>query len=249
MTAAKKVDFLVAGAQKSGTSALDAYLREHPELCFPRQKELHFFDKDRLFAAEPVDYARYHALFDPKPPQRLLGESTPAYLYWPQAVERIARYNRAMRFIVVLRNPITRAFSHWNYERLVHKENLGFLDALRAYPERQRQMPPRRAKRFAYVERGCYVGQIRRLWAHFPVEQTLLFKTDALLEAPAAVLDRIASFLGIAPFPPVAAKMRNTREYDTTMSEEAKRYLVETYRDEIGELERLLGWDCSSWLA
>jgi len=249
MTADKQVDFLIAGAQKSGTSALDAYLREHPELCFPRQKELHFFDKDHLFATEPVDYARYHALFDPKPPQRLLGESTPAYLYWPQAVERIARYNPRMRFIIVLRNPVTRAFSHWNYERLVHKENLGFLEALRAYPERQRRMLPRRAKRFAYVDRGYYVEQIRRLWAHFPPEQTLLFKTEALLEARAAVLERIATFLGIAPFPPVAAKMRNTREYGTTMSDEEKRYLVGLYRDEIGELERLLGWDCSSWLA
>ena len=248
MTTGKKVDFLVAGAQKSGTSALDAYLRDHPELCFPRQKELHFFDKDRLFATEPVDYARYHALFDPKPPQRLLGESTPAYLYWPQAVERIARYNPRMRFIIVLRNPITRAFSHWNYERQVHKENLGFLDALRAYPERQRRMPLRRAKRFAYVDRGYYVGQIRRLWSHFPPEQTVLFKTEALLETPAAVLDRIATFLGIAPFAPVAAKLRNTREYSATMSAEEKRCLVALYRDEVRELERLLGWDCSSWL-
>jgi hypothetical protein len=248
VTAAKKVDFLVAGAQKSGTSALDAYLRDHPELCFPSEKELHFFDKDRLFASGAVDYAAYHAQFDPRPPQRLLGESTPAYLYWPQAVERIARYNPAMRFIIVLRNPITRAYSHWNYERLVGREPLAFLEALRAYPQRERTLPPQRAKRFAYVDRGCYAGQLRRLWAHFPAEQTVLFKTEELLEQPAAVLERIAGFLGIAPFPRVAARMRNTREYSTTMSEEEKRCLAALYREEIAELERLLGWDCSAWL-
>ncbi len=249
MTAAKKVGFLVAGAQKSGTSALDAYLRDHPELCLPREKELHFFDKDRLFAVEPVDYAAYHAQFHPKPPQRLLGESTPAYLYWPQAVERIARYNPAMRFIIVLRNPITRAFSHWNYERVVRRERLTFLQALRAYPDRQRTLPPDKAKRFAYVDRGYYVGQLKRLWAHFPAEQTLLFKSEQLLEEPTAVLERIAAFLEIAPFPSLAAKTRNTREYNTAMSEEEKRYLVALYGNEIHELERLLGWDCSAWLA
>jgi hypothetical protein len=245
----KKVAFLIAGAQKSGTSALDAYLREHPELCFPRDKELHFFDTDRLFSVEPVDYAPYHALFDPQPPQRLLGESTPAYLYWPHAVERIARYNPAMRFIILLRNPITRAYSHWNYERLVHREPLGFLDAVHAYAERQSTMKPGRAKRFAYVDRGYYTRQLKRLWAHFPVEQTLLFKSEQLLDEPAAVLARIAEFLGIAPFPPLPEKTRNTREYEAPMSAEEKRHLVSLYAEEIRELERLLGWDCSAWLA
>ncbi|HZI83960.1 MAG TPA: sulfotransferase [Casimicrobiaceae bacterium] len=249
MTAVKKVGFLVAGAQKSGTSALDAYLRDHPELCLPREKELHFFDKDRLFAVEPVDYAAYHAQFDPRPPQHLLGESTPAYLYWPQALERIARYNPAMRFIIVLRNPVMRAFSHWNYERVIGREPLSFLDALRAYPERQRTLSPNRAKRFAYVDRGYYVRQLERLRSHFPVEQTAIFKSEQLLEEPKAVLERVAAFLDIAPFPPLAAKTRNAREYSSAMSEEEKRYLVSLYESEIRELERLLGWDCSTWLS
>lgn len=248
MAEAKKVGFLIAGAQKGGTTALDAYLREHPELCLPRHKELHFFDTDRLFATGPPDYAIYHAHFEPTPPQRLLGESTPVYMYWPQAVERIARYNPAMRFIVLLRNPITRAFSHWNYSRLLGREPLPFLDALRADPERQRTLPPNRAKRFAYIDRGYYARQLKRLWNHFPVEQTLVFKSEELLQAPQSVLERVAAFLGIGPFPPLPAKTRNTREYNTTISDEEKRYLVALYADEIRELERLLGWDCSGWL-
>jgi len=244
----KKVGFLVAGAQKSGTSALDAYLREHPELCLPREKELHFFDKDRLFASEPVDYSLYHACFDPRPPQHLLGECTPSYMYWPSAVERIARYNPAMRFVILLRNPVTRAFSHWNYERVVDREPLPFVEALRAERERQRTLSPNRAKRFAYVDRGYYAAQLKRLWKLFPVEQTLVFKSEELLEDPAGLLDRVATFLGVAPFPPLAARVENTREYNATLSDEEKRYLVALYRDDIAELERLLGWDCSSWV-
>jgi hypothetical protein len=247
--AEKKVGFLVAGAQKSGTTALDAYLRDHPELCLPREKELHFFDEDQLFAVEPVDYSPYHAQFDPRPPQHVLGESTPSYMYWPGAVDRIARYNPAMRFIVLLRNPVTRAFSHWNYERQVQREPLSFRDALRAESARQRTLPPNWAKRFAYIDRGYYVRQLKRLWSLFPVEQTLIFKSEELQQDRNAAFERIATFLGIAPFPPLAAKTKNAREYNTTMSDEEKRYLVALYQDEIAELELLLGWDCSAWLA
>jgi hypothetical protein len=120
-TVLDRISFVVAGAQKSGTQALDRYLRTHPELCLPplmptmgRQLtgELHFFDTDANFATGSPDYAAYRARFDPRPPQRLLGEVTPGYMYWPAAAARIARYNPEMKLILVLRNPITRAFSH-----------------------------------------------------------------------------------------------------------------------------------------
>ena len=244
-----RVSFLVAGAQKSGTSALDAYLREHPELCLPLRKELHFFDNDRMFAAEPVDYASYHAHFAPRPPQRLLGEVTPAYLYWPTAAERIARYNPAMRFVLVLRNPVTRAFSHWNMSRQLGREPLAFLEALRAEPERRRNLPLERAKRFTYVERGFYARQLKRLWSHFPPEQTLAFRSEALFDRPDDVLSRIATFLAIAPFAPLAHKTVHARDYETGMSEQERRLLLDAYADDLRELERLLGWDCSDWLA
>jgi hypothetical protein len=243
-----RVSFLVAGAQKGGTSALDTYLREHPELCLPREKEVHFFDTDRRFTVEQVDYAPYHAHFEPRPPQRLLGEATPSYMYWPTGAERIARYNPAMRFIMLLRNPITRAFSHWNYSRLVKREQLPFLEALHAEEERQLNRSPYRAKRFSYVERGFYTRQLQRLWRYFPANQTLIFKTEELLEDPNGVLDRIASFLDIAPFAPVAGRTVNAREYNTVMSDEERRYLAGVYEQEIHDLERLLGWDCSEWL-
>jgi hypothetical protein len=251
-----KVSFIVAGAQKGGTTALDHYLREHPELCLPRQVmvagrlsgEVHFFDSDKYFTVEPVDYSPYHASFEPRPSQRLIGEVTPSYMYWPTAAERIARYNPAMKLIVVLRNPITRAFSQWNMSRQNRREPLPFMEALQAEPERRRNLPPKRAKRFSYTERGFYVGQLQRLWQHFPVEQTRVFKSEELLGQPADVLTRIAHFLGIAPFPPLAEKTVHARDYDTPMSVDEKRYLIGVYEQEIHELERLLGWDCSAWL-
>jgi hypothetical protein len=250
MAAPEKVSFIVAGVQKAGTTALDLYLREHPELCLPRKKkELHFFDNDRFFAVEPVDYAFYHRAFDPRPPQRLLGEVTPAYMHWPTAAERIARYNPAMQLILVLRNPITRAFSHWNMSRQLKREPLGFFDALKAEPDRVRTMPPVLAKRHTYVDRGFYARQLERLWRYIPREQTIAFKSEELLASPATALTRIANFLAIAPFAPVAEKIVQARDYDTPMTEEEKQFLIGVFTPEIRELERLLGWDCSAWLA
>ena len=213
------------------------------------QEELHFFDTDRHFAAEPVDYAPYHAKFEPRPPQRLLGEVTPDYMYWPTAAERLARYNPAMRIIMVLRSPATRAFSQWNMARQKGREPLSFRDGLRAEPERRRDLPPAEAKRFAYVERGFYAQQLQRLWRHVPVAQTLIFKSEELLARPNEVLGQIAKFLDIAPFPPLPARIVHAREYATEMSDEEQRYLIGVFEAEIRQLERLLGWDCSAWLS
>ncbi|HTS20271.1 MAG TPA: sulfotransferase [Casimicrobiaceae bacterium] len=249
LSAAKQVDFLGVGAQKAGTSALDVYLRQHPELCLPRRKEMHFFDRNRFFAVEPVDYANYHRAFDPRPPQRLLGEVTPAYIYNPNAIERIARYNPAMRLIVLLRNPITRAYSHWNMVRHRGFDNLPFIEAIKAEPERVRTNAPMLAAQYAYVDRGFYARQLERMWRHFPREQTIVLKTEELQDHPKEALSRVASFLGIEPFQKIRKTMVHAWEYPEPLREEDRRYLAEVYATEIRELERLLGWDCSEWLA
>ncbi|MBI5429513.1 MAG: hypothetical protein HY938_03525 [Nitrosomonadales bacterium] len=88
-----KVDFLVCGAQKSGTTTLDAYLREHPEICMSSQKEVHFFDTEERFQNDRVDYSQYHAAFSSDSSHKRIGESTPIYMYWHEAPKRIWQYN------------------------------------------------------------------------------------------------------------------------------------------------------------
>jgi hypothetical protein len=126
---------------------------------------------------------------------------------------------------------------------------LPFLEALRAEPERRRNLPAGKAKRFSYIERGLYVEQLQRLWQHFPAAQTLALRTEELLESPPDALAKIAEFLGVAPFPPVASRFENIGEYEAPMSRDERRYLIGVFEQEIHELERLLGWDCSAWLA
>ena len=100
----RAVDFVVCGTQKGGTSALDAYLREHPEICMAVRKELHFFDNEKKFSSGKPDYSKYHDSFNPQKLHKLLGETTPIYMYWNESPRRIWEYNPNMKLIVLLRN-------------------------------------------------------------------------------------------------------------------------------------------------
>ena len=127
----RKVDFAICGTQKGGTSALDAYLREHPEICMADVKEVHFFDTEKHFAREAINYSKYHSFFTPQKSHKILGEATPVYMYWPNAPQRLREYNPRMKLIILLRNPIERAYSHWNMQRTRGIDKLPFWDAIR----------------------------------------------------------------------------------------------------------------------
>lgn len=249
---AEKVAFVVAGTQKGGTSALASYLYEHPEICMSTVKEVHFFDNDEYFASGDVDYARYHAHFKPTARRRLLFEATPIYMYWETAPLRIQRYNPAMKLIMLLRNPVTRAYSHWNLNR-EHPSGpvdpLPFEQAIEAEAKRRDDVRPLQDKRFSYIDRGFYSEQIRRIWRHFPVEQTLVLKSQDLQRNPEAALARVTAFLGVERCPRVGPRTVNARQSRVPMSAAARSYLCDVFASEVRTLEQMFGWDCSDWLA
>ena len=244
-----KVAFVIAGTQKGGTTALASYLYEHPEIGMPTVKEVHFFDTETHFASEEVDYAAYHAHYRPAVRGRLLGDATPIYMYWAPAPQRIQRYNPAMRLIMMLRNPVTRAYSHWNMERERERDLLPFDEAIRIEVERCREALPLQHRLYSYIDRGRYSEQIRRIWRYFPVDQTLVLKSEELQRTPDAALARITDFLGVARFRPVQPRNVHARPYLSPMSVGARSYLREVFAPEIRELEEMFGWDCADWLA
>ena len=244
----EKVAFVIAGTQKGGTTALASYLYEHPEIGMPTVKEVHFFDTEEHFASAEVDYAKYHAYFNPALRKRGLGDATPIYIYWDAAPPRIWQYNPAMKLILLLRNPITRAYSQWNMERERGSDPLPFEQAIRTEVERSRDALPLQHRLYSYVDRGFYSDQLRRIWRYFPVEQTLVLKSEELQQAPEAALARITDFLGIARFAAAAPRNVHARPYQGPMSAEARRYLGDVFEFEIRSLERTFGWNCAKWL-
>jgi hypothetical protein len=242
----RKVDVVIAGVQKGGTTALHHFVRQHPEICTSRRKEVHYFDKQFSDRSGKPNYHRYHAWFDPEPSHKILLEATPVYIFKAVCVERMSAYNPEMKAIVILRNPIDRTYSHWQMETRQRRERNSFAEVLARY-QRERPYPSNRAEPNTYFGRGFYVGQIERLWRHFPREQTLILRNEDLLHDRDATMNRVFEFAGVAPFE-CANIPRRPSVYEP-MSASNRSYLKELFEPEIHQLETLLGWDCSEWLA
>lgn len=247
--AMEKVGFLIAGTQRGGTTTVRDYLFHHPDVCMPARKELHFFDDDKFWRSQTPDYAPYHAAFPVKPSHRMLGEATPIYMYWKPALPRIRDYNPDMKLIVILRNPIARAYSHWNFERLARREFLPFREALLAERSRMEKARPAQLRNESYIQRGLYASQLAELWRFFSREQTLVLRFDDLKRGAEPLCAQIARFLDIRRFTPVYEVVSHARKYVSPLSAEDRSYLAVIFEPEIRSLERLLGWDCSDWLA
>src|ERR1700694_3244384 len=189
-----RVDFVIGGTQKGGTSALDSFLRQHPEICMPEtRKELHFFDREE----DDRDYKKYHANFQPKPNHRLIGEASPIYMYWNTAPQRISNYNPKMKWILVLRNPAERAFSAWNMETKRGAEKLSFKEAIEKEPERCREALPLQHRVYSYTDRGLYAHQVRRLFNIFGKDNCLVFLNEELRTNHQQTLRAVFDFLKV----------------------------------------------------
>jgi len=244
----KKVDFLIIGAQKSGTTAFDSYLRDHYQVCMANKKEVHFFDKEP-FSKNIISYMNYnYKYFKCNNSKMIKGETTPIYLYWDSVPKRIWEYNPNIKLILILRNPIERAYSHWNMERQRGKEKLSFMDALFKEEHRAKKCLPFQDRDFSYIDRGFYTEQIRRYNKYFKTSNILIFKSEDLKNNPQEIIDISCDFLNIDKYKIQNPKTEHTRTYARKMDKKEKEYLKNIYEDEIRRLEKLLGWNCDDWL-
>ena len=241
------VDFVIGGTQKGGTSALDSFLRQHPQICLPEaKKELHFFDREEHFSAKP-DYRKYHAHFRPETAHRAVGEATPIYMYWNAAPSRIWSYNPEMKWILVLRNPVERAFSAWNMETKRGAETLSFEQAVAQEAARCREALPLQHRVFSYLDRGFYAHQVRRLFDMFGRDQCLVLRNEDLRENHGETLRKVFRFLGVDDsFAPTSADVFH-HDYEQTLEPELSGKLTQMFYFDIKELERLLQRDLTSW--
>jgi hypothetical protein len=240
------LDFLIAGVQKGGTTALRAFLSCHPDIYFPDRKELHFFDNESFDWSRP-NYALLHRHFCNKRPGQIAGEATPIYTYWQPSTARIHRYNPHVKLIVLLRNPVERAYSHWAMEVRRGAETLEFSDSIRIGRER---LGGKQHRVYSYVERGFYAEQTERLASLFPASQLLLLRTEDLREQHTATLDRICKFIGVRRFVthPAARNVSAGRWAVPKAKQSDLDYLVDLYRCDIERTQQLTGLDLSTWL-
>ena len=244
------MDFVVAGVQKAGTTAIHDFLAQHPHIALLRDQALHFFDKKENFRpsragpSEEADYRILHSNFDPGWRWRTAGEVTADYLYYPRALERIAAYSPKMKIIIALRHPTERAFSQWNMRREKNQEPLEFIDALKRDQEIGLAKNPRGN---AYIARSLYAPQLDRVFNLFPREQVLILKYETFRADPFAIVDQIFDFIGVDRKPGLKNKERNVGSYSRKLTQQEREYADAIFDEDITRIEKSLGWDCSDW--
>jgi Sulfotransferase domain len=239
----ERVDFIVAGVQKAGTTAIHDFLAQNPQIALLRDQALHFFDKEENFSGQH-DYRILHGNFDPGWRWRSAGEVTADYLYYPRALERIAAYNPKMKIIISLRNPTERAFSQWNMRREKNQEPLEFVDALKKDQETGLAKNPRGN---AYIARSLYAPQLEKVFTLFPRDQVFVLKYEDFRADPFPIVDQIFDFIGVERKTGLRNKQRNVGSYSRKLTREEREYAAGIFADDIAKIETLLGWDCSDW--
>ena len=254
-------DFIIIGAQKCGTTTLYTNLVKHPWIKPALEKEVHFFD-----AAYSKGLNWYRAHFPStfykqyvwQVYRRTLvtGEASPYYIFYPHAPRRIFETLPQVKLIVLLRNPVDRAYSHYQHQIQRGRETLSFEAALEAEPER---LAGEAAKiladggytsfnhvHFSYLARGIYADQLAAWREYFSPERMLILNSERFFADSPAVLNQVTGFLGLPAWQAAELKKRNRGQYEK-MEPAARARLVDYFRPHNQRLYDLLGarfdWD------
>jgi hypothetical protein len=256
-----KPDFLVIGAQKCGTTSLYHYLVQHPLIISATRKQMHFFDnnfnKGITWYRTHFPSTLYRYYFRQVHRKDFLTcEATPYYIFHPLAPSRISRVLPNAKFILLLRNPVDRAYSHYNHEVRKGTERLSFEEGIYKEAERLEGEKERMLKdgsyysfnyqRHSYLARGRYVEQIKDWLKFFPMERFLILKSEELYKDRVKTLNRIFSFLGLPECELPQYETYNQGGYskmETAMREQLINYF-RPYNEQLYDLlGKDLGWD------
>ena len=236
----------IIGAQKSGTTALHRFLGEHPQICMSEPKETNYFVKEMNTC--------YEDHFAQAEGKLWLGEAAPIYMLRCQEVaSRIARCYPSGKIIILLRNPIERAYSQFHMLVQIGKASGEFasaltraegvrsiddvkFDSLTGYPVDPVQ---------TLLLYGNYVSQLQCYRRYFADHQFLLIRHEQLRDAHAETLAQVFRFLDVDPLK-VQARSVHKREYPEIDQASWSRLRC-IYEQEIDRLQLMLGWDLSVW--
>ena len=237
-------DFIIIGAAKSGTTSLQEYLSQHPETYFPSRKEPNYFALANMKLPRPgtvspevmqallygqsiTDFDHYKSIFDSADNDQKVGEASVRYLYFPEASQRIKESIPDVKLAVMLRDPVSRLYSHYCMNKQYQLEPLSLLDAIKAEPERI-------AKDWGwdwhYTGLGMYAKQLKRYYELFPEEQIKVLLYDDFVETPVETTQEICEFVGVSS------------DFTPEMSKRGKM----AYRGNNQTLDRWLHWPSKS---
>ena len=184
---------------RSGTTSLFNYILDNSQVQMPFCKETHFFDKGY---AKGLEF--YENLFKKYENKDIItGEATPSYMYMQEVPERIKTHIPNAKLIFILREPVSRANSHYWHNIRFGIETYSFKKALQKEEERLAKKDLKSRMRYSYKDRGKYIVQLKRYQKYFPEKQMLVLLYDDLKQNPDKVMEKIFNFLELKPRYPV----------------------------------------------
>lgn len=198
-TAQKHPTFFIVGAGKSGTTSLWHYLRQHPAVFMTENKEPGYFCHSQGIR----NYEKYLKMFSGATTETALGEASHAYISSPESAAWINAIYPEMKIIAVLRNPLERAYSLYNWMRREGFEPIdSFEKALDAEPQRMGggwlvERLPGPLQNYLYFYSGLYSEQLGRYYKAFPQKQIHILLYDDLKRDPVSTVQKVYAFLDI----------------------------------------------------
>ena len=200
----KKPNFFIVGAPKCGTTSMTEYLKQHPDIFIPEEKEPHYFGSDLEYPRITKTEAQYLRLFSEAQDERRLGEASVWYLFSQRAAHEIYDFNPLSRIIIMLRNPLDLIYSLHSQFLFTGNENIASVEqALEAEEDRRHG---RRIPRLAHFPEGLfytdvvkYAEQVERYLAVFGSDGVLIIIFDDFTNDPAAIYKATLEFLDIDP--------------------------------------------------
>lgn len=239
-------DFIIVGAMKAGTTSLTSYLFQHPRIAPPRRKEIHYFDSPEYAHGDRW----YRAHFPVRRAGFVTGEASPYYFCHPHCPARAHALVPDARLIVMLRNPIDRALSHYHHQVRHGREPLPFDAAIDAEADRlagelERMLEDERYYShpfwaYSYLTRGRYAEQLERWLRFYPRERMLIIGSESFYADPERWHSATLDFLGLERVPLAAYPRHNFGEYQ--QMDPALRTRLDAYFRPLNQrLEELLG--------
>ena len=198
-------DFFIIGAQKCGTTSLYHWLKTHPQIFMPENKEPHFFANLDLVSNKPfaktlsntvLSQEEYLHIFSIAKKGQIKGEASPSYIWGSETAKRIQEVQPQAKIIVILRDPVQRAYSEYIMLVAAGLEKLDFTSAIE---KASKQSAPVWGAGPMYIDLGKYGTQLQRYYSIFNKSQIKVLTSDDLRQCPDETINSIADFIGVDP--------------------------------------------------
>ena len=192
----RKPFIVCPGSAKAGTTSLHALMAQHPAVAVTRSKESDFFVDPKLYGRGCAHY--WDNFFEDKPGASFSFEADPIYMYAHGCMQRISACAPEARVVVMLRNPVDRAYSQYLYRQTYARYEESFEDMCALEDERIAKSDGDRLE-YGCIDRSRYAPQIREILAHFPRERLYVIVFERFVADQSGEFNRLLTWLGLPP--------------------------------------------------